>query len=88
VVVVKVPFRVIQHNETPEGEEIVFPHENKWYRCDIVKAPEYYYKLRKLMLWLTEGKTFDESITVDLSVNAEVDIDLSVCEEIPETYPL
>lgn len=85
---VKIPFRVIQHNVTPNGEEIVFPYNGKWYRCNIANVPEEYHKLRKLMLWLTEGKTFDESVTVDLSVNAEVEIDLSLCEEIPETYPL
>jgi len=85
---VKIQFRVIQHNVTLAREEIVFPHENKWYRCDIANAPERYFTLRKLYLWLTEGKTFDESVTVDLNAPAEVEIDLSVCEEIPETYPL
>ena len=85
---VKVPFRVIQHNVTPAGEEIVFPYEGKWYRCDIANVPEEYHKLRKLMLWLLYGKTFDETVTVDLSLNAEVDIDLALCEEISENYPL
>ena len=88
MVVVKVPFRVIQHNIAPEGEEIVFPHENKWYRCNIANVPKQYFTLRKLYLWLTEGKTFDETITVDLSLESVVEIDLSLCEEIPETYPL
>ncbi|RLG98616.1 hypothetical protein DRO29_00505 [Candidatus Bathyarchaeota archaeon] len=85
---VKIPFRVIQHNVTPNGEEIVFPYNGKWYRCDIANAPKQYFTLRKLYLWLTEGKTFDESITVDLSLESVVEIDLDVCEEIPETYPL
>ena len=86
--IVKIPFRVIQHNVTPQGEEIVFPYNGKWYRCSIDNAPADYFKLRKLMLWLLYGKTFDESVTVDLNAPAEIEIDLSVCEEIHETYPL
>jgi len=88
MVLVKIPFRIIQHNVTPAGEEIVFPYNGKWYRCDINNVPEKYHTLRKLYLWLTQGKTFDESVALILSNPAEIEIDLDLCEKIPETYPL
>jgi len=85
---VGIPFWVIQYNVTNEGEELIFPYNNKFYRLPIHKAPYEFWKYRKLLLWLTEGKTVDEEITVKLSEKPLVWIELDECEEIPESYPL
>jgi len=85
---VAIPFRVIQHNITPEGEEIVFPYGDRWYRCPISKVPEKYFKLRDVYLWIEEGKTVNRIVRLNLNVPPIVEIDLEECEEITETYPI
>ena len=85
---VGIPFWVIQYNVTDTGAELVFPYEGKFYRLDTNKAPSEFWKYRKLLLWLTEGRTENEQITVDLSDKPNVWIELDDCEEIPESYPL
>ena len=86
--IVRIQFRVISVNVSGGETELIFPHNGKFYRLSEDKAPSEWFKLRKIFLWLTQGETYSESVTVDLSVPAEISIDLSVCEEIPESYPL
>jgi len=86
--IVEIPFWVILYNVTHEGEEIVFPYNNKWYRCDISKVPQDFFKLRQLKLWLEGQYTSNESLQVDLSKKPYIKIDIEECEEIPESYPL
>jgi len=84
----KIEFRICQHNVTPEGEEVIFSYNGKWYRIKAEDMPATYHELRKLKLWLEEGKLFDSLAYVDLSKPAIVEVDLDKAEEIAESYPL
>ena len=90
--IVKIPFNLINVNQSGENLEIVFPCNDKWYRMDWDKVPEkfkilYVATLKLQGLEIPEHLRKYEKDTIDVS-DVNVEIDLSQCEEIPEEYPL
>ncbi len=90
----RVRFFAIRVNETREGREIVFPYgqEREWYRMSWEDVPERYKQLYVAYLKLSGIEIPDwlkpyDTGTIDLT-SADVEIDLSKCTQVPESYPL
>jgi len=86
--VVDVEFSMCQYNSAPDGDEVIFPYNGKWYRIKAEDMPSEYFKYRMLKLWLDNGQCFDIVLDVDLSKPCTIKVDLDKAEEIPESYPL
>jgi len=89
---VSVPFHKIHVNTTPNGKEIVFKYEDKFYRMDWANVPDKFKQLYVAKLKL-EGIAVPEDLasydvgTFDLS-DTNIELDLNSAEEISATYPL
>lgn len=85
-------FNKIIVNERNGVKEIIFRHNNKWYRMDWSDVPEKFKILYVFELRLHGYSVPDDLIeyqvdTIDAS-NLDIELDISKAEEISETYPL
>jgi len=87
-----IKYSVIQVNRTSEGYEIVFPCNGKWYRLSWDLVPERFKQLYVVDLKL-QGISVPDFLApynvdpVEIG-DTTVDIDLSLCDEVPEDYPV
>jgi len=91
--VISVPFHRVHLNLRPDSSpEVVFRHGNVWYRVEWSKVPDRFKELCALKLRL-EGRSLPEWLEGALGDKVdvrsfEIEFDESVCEFIPENYPL
>jgi len=88
MVIVRIPFNQLYYNEIEGKAELIFQHNGRWYRLTEDKIPSRYWRFRKVYLWLTENKTFDRRVCLDLDEKPMIEINLDEAELISEDYPL
>lgn len=88
---VTVKFYQISVNLTDAAREIIFPYEGKWYRMDWENVPDKFKQLYVAYCKLNGVEIPDflkpyDIGTFDISTT-DIELDLTLAEEIPETYP-
>ena len=87
-----VKYNTIQVNKTASGYEIIFPVGSRWYRLSWDLVPDRFKQLYVVDLKLRGVSVPDflasyNTDPVEIG-DATVDIDLSLCDEVPEDYPV
>ena len=82
---IELKFQEISTNEYDEGREIVFPHDNKWFKMAWADVPEKFKELYWVQLALENAEIPPDLDYISVTVtDGSIELDLAKAEEFEE----